>query len=198
MTHDIACLISAWILRYHEEQDYKENIVIYGIEAILSSMIGVLLLLIISLVFRRALLWLPFMAGFVPLRISGGGYHARTHTRCYALIASTFLVALLCSLYYDIRFVPDIVVTMISCALIFRLAPVAAPNKPLKDDQWLMNRKKACLVCGFKVCTMLFVQILGIKGSYYTIYCFGFFAATLSMVAAKIVDNSGRRGALCS
>lgn len=52
----------------------KIHIFAYGLELLYSSLAGVLALIIISAVGKKPFLWVPYLAGFVPLRLSGGGY----------------------------------------------------------------------------------------------------------------------------
>ena len=58
------------------------HIYTYGLELLFSSLAGVVALIIISTANGKAFLWIPYLAGFIPLRLSGGGYHASTHFRC--------------------------------------------------------------------------------------------------------------------
>lgn len=46
-----------------------------GLELLYSSLAGVVALIIISAILGKPFLWIPYLAGFVPLRLSGGGYH---------------------------------------------------------------------------------------------------------------------------
>ena len=67
----------------------------YGLELLYSSLAGVVALIIISAILGKPFLWIPYLAGFVPLRLSGGGYHAKTHFHCiftFSLLYSLVLV----------------------------------------------------------------------------------------------------------
>lgn len=73
----------------------KIHIFAYGLELLYSSLAGVLALIIISAVGKKPFLWVPYLAGFVPLRLSGGGYHAKTHFHCvfeFSLLYSLVLL----------------------------------------------------------------------------------------------------------
>lgn len=60
----------------------KAPIYAYGIELLLSSLAGILALAAISLFLRVPFLWIPYLGGFIPIRLLGGGYHAKTHRSC--------------------------------------------------------------------------------------------------------------------
>ena len=72
----------------------------YGLELLYSSLAGVVALMIISAVCEKPFQWIPYLAGFVPLRLSGGGYHAKSHFRCiftFSLLYFLVLLYLLCT-----------------------------------------------------------------------------------------------------
>lgn len=54
----------------------QEKIYIYGFELLLSSVIGIMVLMMISITRGTAFAWLSYLLGFIPVRITGGGYHA--------------------------------------------------------------------------------------------------------------------------
>ena len=124
MTHKIARSISAWALRHNKDLTRKASIIVYGIEAMLSSLIGVSLIILVSMILRHCLLWIPFMIGFVPLRLFGGGYHASSHARCYMVITLAFSIAAIISIRFPFSVWGDIGLTVISCILIITLSPV--------------------------------------------------------------------------
>jgi len=185
MTHRAACMLTEWILSYNNDLVLNKSIIIYGIEAILSSIIGVVLLIGISFIFNQRFLWILFMLGFVPLRLYGGGYHAETHAICYFMTASVFLAAYTAALFLPFNWLLDAGLSVLSWIIIFRLAPVASKNKPLSDSQYTRNRRRSLIVARGKMCIVFVAFFLGFYGIYYRVFAFGFFAAVLSMAAGK-------------
>ena len=75
----------------------QEKIYIYGFELLLSSVIGIMVLMMISITRGTAFAWLSYLLGFIPVRITGGGYHAKTHFTCILSFSLLFLIFLLSS-----------------------------------------------------------------------------------------------------
>lgn len=73
------------ILHFSSSLDkrYKdEQVVRYGIEIILSSMLNLVLIILFGTIFWGLLEIVVFVLFFCPIRQYAGGYHAKTHLRC--------------------------------------------------------------------------------------------------------------------
>ena len=73
----------------------KERVIAYGYELIITSIVGILLLIVCSVIFGLYLAWLPFVIGFAPLRTLAGCYHAPTNHVCYLVTTDLRLFCLL-------------------------------------------------------------------------------------------------------
>ncbi len=109
----------------------------YGLELLFSSLAGVVALIIISAVYGKPFLWIPYLVSFIPLRLSGGGYHARTHFRCIFTFSLLYALVLLVEGLYTITVREWLIVCLVNLAIIFLFSPVVAPNKPLKECRFL-------------------------------------------------------------
>lgn len=112
----------------------KARIYAYGLELLYSSLAGVAALLIISAICGKPFLWIPYLAGFVPLRLSGGGYHAKTHFRCIFTFSFLYFLVLFTERLYPIPVKACLITCSINLVIILLFSPVAAPNKPLKES----------------------------------------------------------------
>lgn len=178
------------LIKFEVVPQSSENVYIYGLELLLSSIAGVFSLILISIVMQKPLAWLPYLAAFVPLRIKGGGYHAKSHIGCIFTFSVAFIV-LLCSLRWTIGryFLAPLVATLV-LATALGFAPVEAKNKQLTPDQKSSNRKKCLYIC----IANLFLSIIGMllrwhDFSYYIIYFMGVIAAGFSMIVAVIINR---------
>lgn len=55
----------------------------YGLELLFSSLAGIVVLIAVSVIWGKPFLWIPYLIGFVPLRLTGGGYHFRLHPHAH-------------------------------------------------------------------------------------------------------------------
>jgi accessory gene regulator B len=164
----------------------SHDVYTYGFELIISAAVNILLMAILSVVFRRYYDWLLFLAAFVPLRTAAGGYHASSHGKCLAVGTITFAVLLaVCRLQLNWTRI-SLVVAAMSLILILIFSPLEAPNKNLKVDQ---RRKNRLISIGIGTINLIMagaaLWIEGLAGIL-NIYFAGVFAAALSMLAVKI------------
>ena len=103
----------------------QEKIYIYGFELLLSSVIGIMVLMMISITRGTAFAWLSYLLGFIPVRITGGGYHAKTHFTCILSFSLLFLIFLLSSSFIDIQSITYIFLSLTT--LIISLAVIRLP-----------------------------------------------------------------------
>ena len=129
----------------------------YGLELLFSSLVGVAAVIIISAVFGKTFLWVPYMAGFVPLRLSGGGYHAKTHSHCIFAFSLLFSLILLTERLFAIPAKAWLIACFVNLVIIFLFSPVAATNKPLKESagpsggsDWRSPGGRSCKAAGRK------------------------------------------------
>lgn len=170
------------------------HIFAYGFEVLLSSFAGILALVLVSLLHSQPFLWIPYILGFVPLRLCGGGYHAKTHLSC--LLFFTILYGVTVTFLQVIPSNTQIylfsVITNLLILLLF--APVAARNKPLKEEQHISNRRKSIFI-GSLNCSIYLVQLL--LDTKCTQHLFMYFAGAsmsgLSILAAVIKQEFERR-----
>ena len=73
----------------------KKSIYTYGYELLLSSATGIVILQIISILAGVETAWMPFLLGFIPFRLTGGGFHAKSHSKCIFLFSTVYAVSML-------------------------------------------------------------------------------------------------------
>lgn len=115
----------------------------YGLELLYSSLAGVVALIIISAILGKPFLWIPYLAGFVPLRLSGGGYHAKTHFHCVFEFSLLYSLVLLIVRACVLPMIVLPIVCTVTLVIILIFSPVTAPNKPLKECQHRTSRQNS-------------------------------------------------------
>lgn len=161
----------------------QEKIYIYGFELLLSSIIGIAVLIMISITGGKIFAWLPYLLGFIPVRITGGGYHAKTHFTCILSFSLLFLIFLLPSNFVDIQSITYILLSLTTLTISLAVAPVEAINKPLSNEKRNRNRKKCLRYAIINHVIALVIWAVRIPCSeYISLYFFGEFAAGISMI----------------
>lgn len=172
----------------------KARVYAYGLELLYSSLAGVAVLIIASAICAEPFLWIPYLAGFAPLRLSGGGYHAKTHFRCIFAFSFLYFLVLFMVRSYVIPARTWLIACPVNLVIILLFSPVAAPNKPLKESKRRTNRRSSLLLglanlLGSATVVFLFTP----KGQWVNMYFAGSSMAGLSMLLAVIKKRERRK-----
>lgn len=134
------------IYQVNTSKNISKEIYQYGLELIISTAINILILLIVSIYFGYFTEVLIFSSCFILLRISAGGFHARTHLSCLAFYFCILLIGLVSAeviMYYDYSSVFIVIFLLMSIILIFKYAPMDSRNKPLTINEKKIYAKKS-------------------------------------------------------
>lgn len=173
------------------------HIYAYGLELLYSSLAGGVAMIAISAVYGKPFLWIPYLAGFIPLRLSGGGYHARTHFRCIFTFSLLYALVLLIERLYTIPVRERLIACLVNLVIIFLFSPVVAPNKPLKECQRGTNRRNSLFLglANLFGCILL-VFLFTPKNQWINMYFAGSSMAGLSMLLAVKINKKREEKAL--
>lgn len=189
MIEKLSVKISAFWVNGNVIQQDDAEIYEYGMQLVLSTIANVLLIMLISVIVRLPLVWLPFLIAFIPLRTTAGGYHARTHFFCILSFCTTFFIFIMLIKTFTF-FSTEIYLSICavgSLALIFGMSPVQASNKPLTKDEAVRNRTKSLVIATFFMIPMILaIAIPALKGEYIAAFYSGELSAALSLVVAKM------------
>lgn len=134
-------LITIGVVPSEEKELYK-----YGIRQGILMVINVLTAILIGFILGMVWQSMAFMLTYIPIRTYAGGYHASTQLRCY--LSSTALMA---AVLIAIKLIPwnGCICSFISfCAgmVIFWLAPVEDLNKPLKQIEKTIYKRRTWII----------------------------------------------------
>lgn len=122
----------------HIIKEENKEIIVYGIDALLSTLINVILVLGLGLVLGLFLPTVVFLISFAVLRVFAGGYHAKTRIGCTASFLTMYLTGM--ALY---RYTPEmlvkpaaIILAVVACVSVFILAPAEHPNRPYQGNEY--------------------------------------------------------------
>lgn len=163
------------------------HIYAYGFELLFSSLSGIVALVFISTVYGKPFLWIPYLAGFIPIRLSGGGYHTKTHFRCIFTFSLLYSLALLMERMCTLSLEVWLFSCLVNLFVIFLFSPVTAPNKQLKEYQRRANRRNSLIISLINLfgCVAL-LSMFTSKSQWVNMYFAGSSLAGLSMLLAVI------------
>lgn len=140
--------------KYDEKNKIVENeeIYLYGGELILSSVVGLAVVLVEGLLMRVPLESIIFFVSFATLRIYAGGYHAKSYLRCNTLFA---VCCGFCFRLYKISagHITDLICVIVylgNAILIMKYAPIIHINKPLDEERKSRCKRRGMVVLGIQ------------------------------------------------
>ncbi|MDU1279265.1 MULTISPECIES: accessory gene regulator ArgB-like protein [Clostridium] len=130
--------------------DDKRSIIEYGLYAVIHMLISILSVAIFGKIF--GVMYEALIISFVEaiLRKYSGGVHASTPFNCIliGIIVAVVPAYLIKSINLNINYIVFIgaILYITSLIIIYKLAPVDSPNKPIKKEQKIKKLKKSSLI----------------------------------------------------
>lgn len=158
MLNDLSRRFAKLLVENTDNAKSMEEIYVYGIELILSTGLGFLSILILSMIFDELISGVVFICFFSPLRMFVGGYHAETYGKCFIISNISYLCVLMLKKVIWKRTSPYIliVVLIIAAIYIFLKTPVNNENQDISIEKQLRSKKISRV--------LLVIEILLING----------------------------------
>lgn len=135
-------------------------------------------------------MWIPYLIGFVPLRVFGGGYHAKTHLSCILFFSSFFLLFIFLKDILQTAPYIEIFLCFFVLILVLLFAPVEARNKPLSVESRKQNWRRSV---GIAVFNLLLASLSCFafthSSTYLLMYFVGTFSAGISIIFALLTQK---------
>lgn len=127
----------------------------YGMEIIISTLIGFLLILTSGIVFGEIGAAMLFYGLFVAVRLFSGGYHANSHLKCKLTMLCCCLLVLVTAKYLIDKFslVHHLLFLAVYILTIFNFAPIENINIPL-DDNLKKHKKRVSIIIAIILVTI--------------------------------------------
>ncbi|MBQ2800143.1 MAG: accessory gene regulator B family protein [Lachnospiraceae bacterium] len=192
MLNKIAVKLSDEMLKKAGKVNYSQEVYVYGIEIMLSTLLEIAAILISSTMISALEEGIIFIVLFMSLRIFAGGYHAETYRKCFVATLGSFWGILVVANASANLFGEKMLCLFLlfACVYILVRAPVLNKNQPLSDRKIATNRKKTTIT--------LMVHLFWINGclqSNKKLMSMAIF--TIGLVAAFMlitdINNTGRR-----
>ena len=134
MINELSNTITLRLQRVGVIQD-KFEIYKYGFELLISSLIGISLILIIGLLSNTFSDSLIFLICFILLRQCTGGYHSKTYLSCNLSFMSVYLIFIYYRNYIAFSYEEILIIVITSIVIIFLLAPMEHKNKKMNKEK---------------------------------------------------------------
>lgn len=164
----------------------EKEIYIYGLHLIISSAMGIAIILTLGLILNNSVNTFLFLSAFISVRMYSGGYHASSYIKCNITLITVYLITIAA-----VNFIPPEIVDFSSIILIaatvyviLKYAPVDNENKRLTEGQKNANKKiTVCLSVLFYIIALI-LHSFDIQ-FFYTIILTMFSIAVLILIKVK-------------
>lgn len=190
MLHKISKSMAHFFVIQNAAKAEYEDVYAYGAEILLSTVINGLIAFTIAILTETVIPSIIFLAVFIILRRTAGGYHADTHIGCMAILIIVHIafVILIKNISADVSVIYSIGSIIFSPVSVYVFAPVEHPNKPLKTSERDILRRKAVLyVTIIAAVNILCVLFKSIDISVYI--SSGLYVSTAAMLSEKMLHR---------
>lgn len=152
-------IVSSWCRSGIIPSNTKDAYV-YGVQLLLSTTVNIIIIAIISCISHKPLAWIFFLIGFIPLRITAGGFHAKTPLRCMVSFCGIYTICMIASLFLQGNMLNVAILfnSTVTIMTVYAFSPVPASNKPLSEYEKKRNRARSFAV----LATLLLVIMVAI------------------------------------
>ena len=141
--------ISNWLLdicNNNNVLDYDEEIFLYGVEVIITTLINLVLLLIVGLVSGTADQAMVYFVSYAFLRKFIGGYHCNTNFKCITFNVSKYILYVLICPHIEISTIIMLLIILFTLVLIVYKAPFEHKNRPISPEDKIVYKKYALII----------------------------------------------------
>lgn len=155
--------ISNYLKRELNLDEDKRSIIEYGIFSLCHILISILLVVIFGLIFNVIIEALIISFTIAVLRKFSGGAHASTPVNCsvYGILISIIPACIIKNINLNsiYIFIAGVLIYIISFKIIYKLAPVDSPNKPIKKKEKIKRLKRGSIIILSIYMILVFINI---------------------------------------
>ncbi len=182
MINKISKNVAVFFIKKNLIQEDEIDIYIYGLQLIISSILGISIILFFGIISEHLTDSLIFLFCFIILRQYSGGYHANSYLKCNLYFITIFILTEAVVLYTQLDYIDALTVGLvcISFVIILRIAPIDNKNKKLSNSQKIKNKKITLIIFIILITISIFMKKNEVN-YYYNI------AVTMFSVAALMI-----------
>lgn len=134
MIHNLSNNITTFFVNNFLIKKDEADICCYGMEIIISTLVGFGSILVTSVLFGNILFGMLYLFFIVPIRMCVGGYHAKSYLKCNIVFVLFFVLAFWFYSTLDERgYIILGLINLLSVILILCIAPLENKNKKLTE-----------------------------------------------------------------
>lgn len=160
MLNKVSIKLSNEVLKRVEKANYGQEVYVYGIEIILSTLLEIMVILVSACFFSVFKEGFIFVILFMSLRIFTGGYHANTYKKCFIVTVGSFWgMVLLANIIENLILQRTLYMIMFAAAIYIVLrSPILNKNQLLNEKKIAKNVKMTAIVLMIQI--FLITEIL--------------------------------------
>jgi len=154
----------------------EADLYLYGFEMGLATIVGFVGMMLVGVILNCYIECAVFLVAFLFLRQYAGGYHARNYLRCFWLSCGTVFLAML-SIKWSLaqsNILLLVVLGLVGTVVIWFLAPIGDPNKPLDELERVVYGRHSKLI--------VIIELLSASVCFWV----GFYNIAVSIICAII------------
>jgi len=185
MINKISKNVAVFFIKNNLIQVDEIDIYIYGLQLIISSILGISIILFLGIISERLTDSLIFLFCFIILRQYSGGYHANSYLKCNLYFITIFLLTEAAVIYTQAKYKDVLTVGLIciSFVIILRFAPIDNINKKLSNSQKLKNKKITLIIFVILITISIFMKVNDVN------YYYNIAVTILSVTALMIIQK---------
>lgn len=165
----------------------------YGIEVILSTVTGIISVLILSIFINSVIESIIFLVIFAMLRTYTGGYHAKNHLSCILILNVNIVIGVAFSKLLEgfMLYISAIIMSFIGNIIITIASPVVNENHQLSKRQIEQSKKFSqilLMISNVVIILLFFVN----KSTLSFMAAFSLFSISISIIIAKFERRRAR------
>lgn len=166
-----------------EDQDVYR----YSVEILLSSLAVYGSILLLALWGQLLPETIAYYCGFLLIRHSAGGYHARSHGRCILLTLVVYLlsITLLSAIPQQLWIEAVVLMAALSLGAIYRFGPVDHVNKPFTPEEHRRYRQQSLVLVTLISLISIMMVALSLQEKWALAISLGMVSASLSVIAGN-------------
>lgn len=160
----------AGVIEQAESEDEKE-VVIYGLEAIVSTVVDILAMLFIGIVSDSLLGTIVYLLCFCTIRVLAGGYHANSYLSCLlcSIISYSFIIIINSYVIQEYNFAL-VIMAVISYAITLVIAPVLNGKRDFAEKEVVMIKRKVRIILAVEVLVTVGLYLINFEIYKFAIY----------------------------
>ncbi|MDR1700621.1 MAG: accessory gene regulator B family protein [Lachnoclostridium sp.] len=133
------------VIHFCGNSEYDRDTLIYGCEALLSTILNCAVMLIMASIFGFFMQMVTIMLFYISLRLSAGGYHAPNYLICFIVGISVYTAGIVIGMLLADYLIGPYILTMglLSVILIFRYAPCDCENRPFSSEEYIIFKRRS-------------------------------------------------------